>query len=172
MKPPNEKQAASRIGELLADLLGSSPTEVQVDHIGLTDQRYDYAISIGSRRFTAKYQGTASTAAVASAIDHLQHLAKSRATEGDPLVIVPFMGPVGQQLCDKSKTSWLDLCGNAKIVAPGLRVWIEGRPNQYRDRGRPPQYLRPQKFPDRKATPTSSANLPVNAGASQPMTRP
>jgi hypothetical protein len=48
------------------------------------------------------------------------------------------MGPVGRQLCDQSHISWLDLCGNARIDAPGLKIWIEGRPNKYSDRGRPP----------------------------------
>src|SRR5260221_4454783 len=44
----------------------------------------------------------------------------------------------GRQLCDHSRISWIDLCGNGKIVAPGLRIWIEGRPNKYSARGRPP----------------------------------
>jgi len=32
----------------------------------------------------------------------------------------------------------LDLSGNAKIIAPGLRIRVEGRPNKFSDRGRPP----------------------------------
>jgi hypothetical protein len=54
------------------------------------------------------------------------------------------MGQVGRELCESSGTSWLDLCGNAKITAPGLRIWIEGRPNKYIDRGRPPNLFAPK----------------------------
>jgi hypothetical protein len=144
MKPPTEKQAVSRIVELLGDLLGGSLTEVQLQHVGVTDPRYDYAISVNSRRFIAEYKSNASTGAVASAIDSLNRFSETSAVATLPLVIVPFMGLVGRQLCDKSQMSWLDLCGNAKIVAPGLRIWIEGRPNQYRDRGRPPNVFAPK----------------------------
>jgi len=54
------------------------------------------------------------------------------------------MGHVGRELCEQSGVSWLDLSGNAQIVAPGLRIRIEGRPNKYRDRGRPPNVFAPK----------------------------
>lgn len=143
MKPPSEKQAVSEIVELLADLFGNSPTEVQVQHVGTT-KRYDYAILIGRHRFLAEYRSNASTGAVAAAIDGLKCNTESSVTAGLPLIIVPFMGQVGGRLCDQAKVSWLDLCGNAKIVAPGLRIWIEGRPNKYSERGRPPNVFAPK----------------------------
>jgi hypothetical protein len=54
------------------------------------------------------------------------------------------MGQVGRELCDKSGLSWLDLSGNAKIIAPGLKIRVEGRPNKYTDRGRPPNVFAPK----------------------------
>src|SRR6516164_3443107 len=115
MKPPSEKQAASELSELLAELLGVRPRAIRVDHVGAT-KGYDYAISAGGPRFMAEYKSNASTGAVAAAVDGLNRLAETRAIKGLPLVVVPFMGPVGRQICDQAHVSWLDLSGNAKIV--------------------------------------------------------
>ena len=61
-----------------------------------------------------------------------------------PLVTVPFMGPTGRERCAEYGISWLDLSGNARIVAPGLRVLIEGKPNRYKRRGRPSTAFAPR----------------------------
>ncbi|MEX2359031.1 MAG: hypothetical protein WEE51_11950, partial [Pirellulaceae bacterium] len=143
MKPPNEKQAVSLIAELLADLFGSSPMVVHVDHVGNTAQ-YDYSISVADRRFIAEYKSNSSAGSVDAAIKGLQRFAESHPDAGLPLVVVPFMGEVGRQICEQSQVSWLDLCGNAKIVAPGLRIWVELRPNKFTDRGRPPNVFAPK----------------------------
>ena len=54
-----------------------------------------------------------------------------------PIVAVPYMGDVGKKLCADAGVSWFDLSGNARIVAPGLRILIEGKPNRFVRRGRP-----------------------------------
>jgi hypothetical protein len=143
MKPPSEKQAASEIIELLADLFCSSPAAISVRHVGATE-RYDYVVSVPGHRFLAEYKSSASAGPMAAAIDGLKRCGESNAGAALPLIVVPFMGEVGQQICEQSRMSWLDLCGNAKIVAPGLRLWIVGRPNRYRQRGRPPNIFAPK----------------------------
>lgn len=143
MKPPSEKQAVPGIVELLADMFSSPPEAIQVQPVGAREG-YDFAISVTGHRFLTVYKSNASTGAVAAAIEGLNRCVKSNANAGFPLVVVPFMGQVGKQLCDHSRVSWLDLCGNAKIVVPGLRIWIEGRPNKYIDRGRPPNLFAPK----------------------------
>ena len=137
MKPPTEKQAAMEIVEILAEVFGSSPQAIRLLEVGAR-KRYDYSIFVAGFRFAAEYRSTASAGLVATAIDGLKRSAEAIVDAALPLVVVPYMGQVGRQLCDESDMSWLDLCGNAKIVAPGLRIWIEGRPNKYIDRGRPP----------------------------------
>ena len=137
MKPPNQKQAASEIIDVLADLFGSAPKAIR-----LAKRRSRMATTIPSR----------CPATVSSCSTRIwlppghwpplftksSNMPRPMQTEGLPLIVVPFMGPVGRDLCEKSSVSWFDLSGNAKIVAPGLRIWIEGRPNKYSDRGRPP----------------------------------
>jgi hypothetical protein len=61
-----------------------------------------------------------------------------------PVVAVPFMGDVGKRLCADAGVSWFDLSGNAHIVAPGLRILIEGKPNRFVQRGRPSTAFAPK----------------------------
>lgn len=77
-----------------------------------------------------------STSDVAAVAGGVRALGRARA---DSLLVlaVPFMGDAGRRLCDESGVSWLDLSGNARILAPGLRIEIHGRPNLFRRVGRP-----------------------------------
>jgi hypothetical protein len=54
------------------------------------------------------------------------------------------MGPVGRRRCEDAGVAWLDLSGNARIFAPGIRVLVEGRPNQFISRGRPSSAFAPK----------------------------
>lgn len=137
MRPPTEEQAAPEILELLAELTGSSRDSIRFQKSEPADG-YDYAIEVASHRFLAEYRTAASAGLLQSAIDRLKHSADPKAHQGLPLIVVPYMGQVGQQLCDRSGVSWLDLSGNSRITAPGLRIRIEGRPNRFAERGRPP----------------------------------
>ncbi|HVS36504.1 MAG TPA: hypothetical protein VMS17_13150 [Gemmataceae bacterium] len=143
MKPPDEKQAISEIAAILADLLGGPPKAIKVD---ATDprQKVDFYISTPDHLFLGEYKSNAQASIVAVGIEQLQQYAQAAAVAGLPLLVVPYMGEVGRQLCDQAGVSWLDLSGNAKIVAPGLHVRVEGRPNKYLDRGRPPNAFAPK----------------------------
>lgn len=75
--------------------------------------------------------------------------AAARATRADrgraiPVLAVPFMGEAGKQACERAGVSWLDLSGNARIIAPGIRVIVEGRPSRFRARGRPASAFAPK----------------------------
>jgi len=73
-------------------------------------------------------------------------MAQSGEVEGEviPLMVVPFMGDIGRQRCAENDVGWLDLSGNARIVAPGLRILVEGNPNRYKRRGRPSTAFAPR----------------------------
>src|SRR5206468_9628553 len=100
MKPPNEEQAITELIEALADLLATSPSEIQVQHLGRA-QPYDYAIAVPGHRFLAEYKSSAAAGSVAAAINGLKRSAEARPDTRVPLVVVPFMGPVGRQLCEQ-----------------------------------------------------------------------
>jgi hypothetical protein len=137
MRPPSEKQVAGVVVDMLTHLLGGSPKAVRVQEAGATG-RFDYSITLRGYRFLVEYKSSAAAGPLSTGIDRLKQCAAAPMEKDLPLIVVPFMGQVGRDLCEKSGVSWLDLSGNAKIFAPGLRIWMEGRPNKYSNRGRPP----------------------------------
>ncbi len=64
--------------------------------------------------------------------------------EGIPVVAVPFMSASGREVCEREGVCWMDFSGNARILAPGLRVIIDGRPNAFPSRGRPASLFAPK----------------------------
>ncbi len=143
MLPPNEKQALIPIRELIAELLSVDLKLVEVRHIG-ENSPLDFKISAPPFELIAEFKRNSAAGMVAKGIATLKECRSESKKEAEPLIIVPFMGDVGKKLCDASSISWMDLCGNAKIKAPGLRIWIEGRPNKFIDRGRPPNIFSPK----------------------------
>ncbi|MFC1852122.1 MarR family transcriptional regulator [candidate division CSSED10-310 bacterium] len=61
-----------------------------------------------------------------------------------PLLVVPFMGEVGRNLCQKETVSWIDLSGNADISFQNVRILIDGRPNLFLSPGRPSNPFAPK----------------------------
>lgn len=53
-----------------------------------------------------------------------------------PLLVVPYMGPVGRRICQEEGLSWIDLSGNADIGAERLRIRVTGNKNRFKRRGR------------------------------------
>src|SRR6266568_5468281 len=135
--PTTTSEAASRVAELLGDLLGS-PEET---HVRLTDHLarepysgIDFEIEHSRWHFLAEWKGLAGTAAVLKAARDLSRV--QRATTSIPLVVVPFMGDAGKRVCADAGVSWIDLSGNADIRGPWLRLVVEGKPNRWVRRGR------------------------------------
>jgi hypothetical protein len=60
------------------------------------------------------------------------------------MVAVPYMGEVGRRVCEEANVAWLDLSGNARIFAPGIRVRVEGQPNRFKRPGRPSTAFAPK----------------------------
>jgi len=104
-------------------------------------QRADAILVIPPFRFLLEIKASGTAGPITAAIQFMQRWSlqtdqhSASAHQGSeqpieiPLVVVPFMGDVGKELCDQAGMSWLDFAGNARITAPGLRIWIEGHPN-------------------------------------------
>ncbi|MCA9227762.1 MAG: hypothetical protein KDA47_19210 [Planctomycetales bacterium] len=141
MKPPTEAQAVPLVIDLLSDFLAIPPASVDVRSRGSSGD-IGSAISVEGYQFISDYKPQVSAAAVSQAIESLQ---RSDNPDGAiRLVVVPFMGDAGRGLCDRAEVSWLDLSGNARVFAPGLRIQVEGRPNKFVQRGRPPNVFAPK----------------------------
>ena len=132
----------AQVPEMLAELLGVEPDEMDVvfeNPVGT-----GCLIHAPGRSFAVQFRVTTSAAAVAAAAARAREFARSERRKTVPLVAVPFMGEVGRRVCEDSGTAWLDLSGNAHIVAKGLRIVVEGRPNRFRSAGRPVNLFAPK----------------------------
>ncbi len=94
--------------------------------------------------FAVEWKGSGGAAEVNAAIERVRSLSKALDGTVVPLVAVPFMGEAGRKRCFEAEVAWLDLSGNARIFAPGLRILIEGKPNRYKRSGRPSTAFAPR----------------------------
>jgi hypothetical protein len=78
------------------------------------------------------------------AIDQAREAARRLGPTPVPVIAVPFMAEGGRRLCAEMNVSWFDLSGNAHIVASGLRIHVEGKPNIFKRRGRPSTVFAPK----------------------------
>jgi hypothetical protein len=98
----------------------------------------------GNHMFAIQFKANSSSAQIYSAVRALKER-NIRPNKPPILVIaVPFMGEAGIGICKKEEISWLDLSGNADISAPGLRIFIQGRPNLFKSAGRPSSPFAPK----------------------------
>jgi len=140
---PTEKMALDSIGKQLAKFAGVSPEQVNVlGEIKSCLPHHSSSISlsivkVGSYAFVVKFGKLATAPAVTMATAHVKKAVEEKKTL-IPLVLVPFMGNTGAEICSAAGVSWMDLSGNVRINLPGLHVHIEGKPNGYKKTGRPP----------------------------------
>lgn len=132
---------SARVPETLAGLLGVSLAKLDVrsdDPSGA-----DLVVTAGST-FVIEVNKSTGTAPIAAAARKAQELAGRARRRSIPLVAVPFMGEVGRKMCAATGVGWLDLSGNAHVIAPGIRVIVEGKPNRFKTAGRPPNVFAPK----------------------------
>lgn len=143
MEVPSEQLAMQLVAERLADLVNIARDEARLD----TDCRVpnaDGVVTVGPLTFVVEWKRSGAVAPVAQAIEQVQNYAAHSRDDAIPLVAVPFMGEVGRGRCAEQGVAWLDLSGNAGITAPGVHILIEGKPNQYKRRGRPSSVFAPK----------------------------
>src|SRR5271165_4206038 len=104
----------------------------------------DLLVTAGEFNFVVEWKTTGEAAAVAMAAHTARQFSEQSKKKRIPLVAVPYMGKVGGRLCEEAKVCWLDLSGNAHLVAAGFRVTIEGKPNQFKRLGRPRSVFAPK----------------------------
>ena len=143
MRVPNQQLALRQVAARLAEILDAAPSEIRT-HLDQRIPKADAVIEIVGAKFVVEYKSSGSTAPISAAIEQVRRLASSAGPHAIPLVAVPFMGPVGRRRCEDAEVAWMDLSGNARIFAPGIRVLVEGRPNQFKSRGRPSSAFAPK----------------------------
>ncbi len=136
MNSVQKKQAFKAIISLMKEWMNGKAGEVvyKPEKKGL---QVDLVQKVDDWIFVFEHKNSGDAATVSYAIESLNKYAEKVDENAIPVVAVPFMGEVGRRLCEERGVSWLDLSGNAGIIAPGLRIHVEGKPNRYKSAGRP-----------------------------------
>ncbi|MCY4623945.1 MAG: hypothetical protein OXC99_02955 [Chloroflexi bacterium] len=87
--------------------------------------------------FALEWKRSGSLGHVAPAIHELQARGRRLPRRVIPVLSVPYMGEAARARCAEAGLSWLDLSGNARIMAPGVFYQNLGQPNLFRRPGRP-----------------------------------
>ena len=149
MRMISERQAIRQTSDRLADLIESDCEELELGR-HRSAYRPDSVLRAGPFVFVVEWKSVATAASIHAVIIRVRRSAEELERSGQvgekvvPLMAVPFMGDVGRERCAEYGVSWMDLSGNARIVAPGLRILIEGKPNRYKRRGRPSTAFAPK----------------------------
>ena len=133
-----------RLAELLAVPMSRVRVKLEPFVPGDENNRADLLVSAGSFNFAVEWKASGQASAVAMAIRSIRRFVENSRKKLIPLVAAPFIGEVGQKMCEEADVCWLDLSGNAHLAGPGLRVNIEGKPNQFKRPGRPRSLFAPK----------------------------
>lgn len=141
MRPPPERLAVQQVVHRLAELLELAPAQRRPL---IPRAEVDAVVDVGGHTFVIEWRASGAAASVSMAVEQVRRYADASENGVVPLVAVPFMGPVGRKRCEEAGVAWLDLSGNARILAPGIRVVVEGKPNRFKRPGRPSSPFAPK----------------------------
>jgi len=142
----SQQSEYSQVLKHLADLLGMNPEIADVKRnlrIGSTE--VDMILDFDGLIFVVELKRKGDAASVGKALRQTLTAAREYGRQALPLIAVPYMGAVGKELCKEAGACWIDLSGNASLSGrPGLRIQIEGKPNQFKSPGRPQNLFAPK----------------------------
>jgi predicted transcriptional regulator len=145
MHKPSVKKGITEIPRMLSELLGIPQDELVLRKgPGKSKLRPDLIASAAGHTFIVEFKASARKASLLSTLAQISEYIDLFEPDAIPLVVVPYMGNMGQELCREHEVSWLDLSGNAAIQAPGLLIHVEGKPNLFKTVGRPSNAFAPK----------------------------
>ena len=104
----------------------------------------DAIVETDQNTFLVEFRSSSAKAPMLLAKINLLERKQSFAEKVIPLVVVPYMGDVGRRSLEEARISWVDLSGNAHIEAPGLLIRVMGKPNRFKEAGRPANIFAPR----------------------------
>ena len=154
MKAPTEQEAICETIERLAKLTDTGCQKLPLQ----PGSSVDALLQAGPFLFVVEWKSDGSPGLVATALEQVRRCVAEmeRDRHADdvaalpfgsvivPLVVTPFMGEAGRRLCAERDVGWLDLSGNARIYAQGLKILMDCKPNKYKRLGRPASAFAPK----------------------------
>jgi hypothetical protein len=138
----SEKQLLAETPATLSRLLDVRVEELEIQNRDKSGA--DLVVLAAGQTFVVEILGAATAGRVATQAEHLAETAKRVRRRAIPLVAVPFMSEPGKRACEAARVSWFDFSGNGHIVAPGIRVIVDGHPNRFLGPGRPSSVFAPK----------------------------
>ncbi len=142
MKGSIEKQAMAEVPGILANFLELPENKMNVVPQGRKIGP-NFLVKASGYHFLVECKSTAARAPLLMALRQVSEIKDSFKKDAVPLIVVPYMGESGMDFCQDHDLSWIDLSGNAHIKAPGLLLRVEGRPNRFKNVGRPAKIFGP-----------------------------
>lgn len=137
-----ERDAVRRIPALLAELLDEPNLDLATE--ASADSGVDFsAQDTKGRRWLFEIKGSSGPGQVDRAARQLRDFADTD-PDAIPILVVPYMSEAGVETAERAAVNWIDLSGNASIRDEGLRIWVQGRPNELRTAGRPSSPFAPK----------------------------
>lgn len=143
MLPPGEqRQALAEVAPALGRLFDVPASRVVVQPN--RGSGADLLVRVSGHAFLVEVLASSEPGPVNAHAQGVLAAARERRSKVTPLLAVPFMKEAGRRACAAVGVGWFDLSGNAHLVAPGLRVIIDGQPNRFHKRGRPASVFAPK----------------------------
>lgn len=139
MNAPNEHEARKYVEDLFKDWDGRPDVR---HHQSPRGGQADFVIDFRGETLIGEYKQSSTASRVNHAIEQLKNLSRER--EGVPFLIVPYMGETGAKRCRESEIDWVDLSGNAHLSTDSFFIHVEGKPNQFKRKGRPSNAFAPK----------------------------
>ena len=146
MRVPSKQNAIDQAALKLSEILSIPAAEVEdrIEEYDKDPSCADAILSTGSHLFHIWWLSSGTLGRVAQKVSHVKIMERSLPDSHILVLAVPYMSPSAADHCEKEGLAWIDLSGNAKIVAPGLYVHIFGHKNLYRRPGRPESAFGPR----------------------------
>ena len=142
MKNLRKRQIYSEVPSILSRYLELPKNTIKIESSD-NSKYWDAYLKIGNKKFVIEFKESSSIASLFSATRKIQEKVSSN-KELQPLIVVPYMGEKGRLFLENEKISWLDLSGNVNIRMPGIYIRVEGKPNCFKQAGRPANVFAPK----------------------------
>lgn len=138
-----EEELVEKVRDVFQEVTGLSGKLVKRP-AAAHDLPVDVALSADDRVFLFDVKSSGEPHVLSPALVQTERLEQAVKGKSIVVLVVPYMSQHGEDLCELTETNWMDLSGNARIIAPGLRIIIRGQANRFVRRGRPKSLFAPK----------------------------
>lgn len=124
---------AQRVDYLLGSWLDPESIQLELQNHPIDD--LSFGLRVGHVEFLGLMRSLGDAPTIAAALEKFKRAALKPKVHR--LLVVPYMGDVGDRLCREAGVSWVDLSGNAHIRADKLFIHVSGNSNEFKRVGRP-----------------------------------